>query len=344
MAECYNKIYIAKYDIEVECGKCLNCIENRKKEAVTRAAVEMKDYINKYFVTLTYNDLNAEIDENGFTKLNKKHVKQYIESLQYIQKRHYRDEYKLEKNKLKYIICGEYGERATKRAHYHMIIMTNIYIERYIKMRWKYGNVKMERIKDIRALSYTAGYTAKKIGKKNKDREIQPFLKWSKGLGKRWIEEKKDKITAKNYFVETIAGKNRLPRYFKNKIKYHVMGVTPKYKVCNEVEREYYDRKTIMVNRVDYTNNLWKWAKFVKEIKEASKERIDLYWQYEKMKERYGDNWKIKLFNLMYNEKWDEMDEVERTFSELKRRQNELLKIKAKQKVYSKMGRRNKIA
>ena len=45
----------------------------------------------------------------------------------------------------------------------------------------------------------------------------------------------------------------------------------------------------------------------------------------------------------MYSEKWEEMDEVEKRFTELKIRENELLKIKAESKMFRKKLR-SKIA
>lgn len=352
MAKCYNRIYLKDKNIEVDCGKCLNCLENRKQEAATRMMLEIGEgYINKYFITLTYDPLYSEYDENGLTMLNRNHVKEYIKALQYIQKRHYGERYKLEKNKLKYIMCGEYGENNTKRAHYHMIIATNIFIERYMKAKWKYGNVYIERLKDARGIAYTSGYTNKKFGHKEKERERQPFVKWSRGLGKSWIYKQltAKKIDHTNYNIKTILGVKRMPQYFKRKIKADIMGVEPKYRKLKMSEiifrKEHFgeDRKTIMVNQNEYDRNVWKWEEFIEKLKVEIKKFDLLYLKYEEMKKRYGDNWKQKVFNLMYNEKLDEMDEVERNFTELKIKENELLKIKAESKLFRKKLR-SKIA
>lgn len=347
MPKCYNKIYIAKYDISVDCGKCLNCIENKKRETSLRMQLESSNYINKYFVTLTYDNLKADYDKNCLTVLNKKHIKAYIEALQYVQKQHYREDYKLEKNKLKYIVCGEYGENSTKRAHYHLIIATNIYLERYIKTKWSYGRVDLQRIKSLAAVNYTAQYSSKKMGRDKEDRKVLPFVAWSRGLGKRWIEEKvvAKAINEKNYFVETLIGKYKLPRYFKDKIKYAIMGVTPKYKKIKDEEiarRE--KRKTYMVNRLEYTNRLYLWNIFVEKLKKNMRENSLEYLKYDEMKKRYGANWKKRLYNLLYNEKWDELDEFEKTFIELEKDMNDKLRIEAELKYWRNSGKRGKVA
>lgn len=349
MAECYNKIYIKKLDIEVECGKCLNCIENRKKEAATRMALEMKNYTNKYFVTLTYDPLKSQYDENGFTVLDRKHVNAYVKALQYVHKQHLG---KPESKKMVYIVAGEYGENKTQRAHYHMIIMTNIYIERYLRTKWKYGRVDIQKMRDIRAISYTAGYSVKKIGSKEKDRKVSPFIKWSRGLGGGWIKERivAKQIKPDNYYVETIAGKNRLPKYFKLKIKEAVMGVKPIYKKLTEEERklrkEHFgeDSKTIMTNYDSYYENYWKWERFIDRVKKNAQKRDVKYLLTERLRKTHGDKWKDRVYNLLYNEKWDEMDEVEREFTRMEQEMRVKRKYEAELKYWRKLGRRNKVA
>ena len=207
-------------------------------------------------------------------------------------------------------------------------------------------------MKDIRAISYTTGYSIKKIGQTKKEREIEPFVKWSRGLGGEWIKEK---ITAKaikpdNYYVETIAGKSRLPKYFKKMIKEAIMGVKPIYKILTPEERLLRqihfgeDSKTIMINYDTYYDNYWKWERFVNRVKENAQKRDIKYLLTEKLKKTHGDNWKQKVYNLLYNEKWDEMDEVEREFTDMERRMNIKRKYEAELKYWRKLGRRNKVA
>ena len=185
------------------------------------------------------------------------------------------------------------------------------------------------------------------MGRDKEDRKVLPFVAWSRGLGKRWIEEKvvAKAINEKNYFVETLIGKYKLPRYFKDKIKYAIMGVTPKYKKIKDEEiarRE--KRKTYMVNRLEYTNRLYLWNIFVEKLKKNMRENSLEYLKYDEMKKRYGANWKKRLYNLLYNEKWDELDEFEKTFIELEKDMNDKLRIEAELKYWRNSGKRGKVA
>lgn len=352
MADCYNKIYLKEKDIEVNCGKCLNCIENNKKEKSLRLVHEMNNFKYKYFITLTMDEIQATRSKSGLTEVRKKDLTAYIKHLQYWAKRYSRSE---KYEKIKYISCGEYGAK-TQRAHYHIVLLCNTLLLGEIKRAWKKGHIKVEAIKDARAIYYTAGYTDKKIEKYYKDkykddkddREIA-FIKSSRGNGKDYIEKKiKEKaITAKNYYIESFNGKNKLPIYYKQKYKEAIMGVKPRYKKYTEEELELLkenniipDRKTYMINQEDYDNNKWRWELFTNKLKEEQLKRDPIYYKYEEMKRQYGDKWKEKVYNLMFNEKYEEMNMYEKEFTNLMKRQRELLKIKAEQKYWKKVNNR----
>lgn len=72
------------------------------------------------FVTLTYNTEHVPITNKGFLNLKKKDIQDYFKRLR-----------KLEKDKIKYFVCGEYGSR-TFRPHYH-IILFNAQIKNVLK-------------------------------------------------------------------------------------------------------------------------------------------------------------------------------------------------------------------
>lgn len=188
MSKCYNKIWLKKQKIWVNCGKCLNCLEEKKKEVGNRAVHDLEQYKLKYMITLTYDEINAVRNKYGETTLVKEHLNKYIKALQYVAKKYNFGE---AKNSFSYVACGEYGAK-TQRAHYHLVVGTNWFIERTMREKWKYGNVKIEKIKSVASVFYTTGYTAKKIGfndKKFKNKEVA-FLKFKRGLGLNWIEKK----------------------------------------------------------------------------------------------------------------------------------------------------------
>lgn len=352
MADCYNKLYLKDKKIEVNCGKCLNCIENSKKEKALRIVHEMNDFKFKYFVTLTMDEIQATRSKSGLTEVRRKDLTAYIKHLQYYAKRYSNSE---KAEKIRYISCGEYGAK-TNRAHYHLVILCNTLLISEIKRSWRKGHVQAEAIKDARAVYYTAGYTDKKVQKYYKnhyendydDREVA-FIKSSKGNGKDYIEKKiaQKEITPERYFIESFNGKNKLPIYYKYKYKCAVMGVIPRYKRFTEKQIKYFkdknikiNRKTYMENQEDYDNNKWKWEIITNKLKEINLKRDPIYYKYEEMKKVYGDNWKDKVYNLMFNEEYDELNEYEKEFTNLMKRQRELLKIKAEQKYWKKINSR----
>lgn len=355
MAECYNKIILKDKNIEVNCGKCLNCIENKKKEKALRLIHEMNDYKFKYFITLTMSELEASRSKSGVTTVRKEDLRNYIKKLQYYEKRY--NMITSNKSKLKYIACGEYGE-VTERAHYHLVLLTNRFIEHKIITCWKKGMVKCERLKDARAIYYTAGYTDKKYQnyfkdkyKEDKDDREVAFLKASRGNGKKRIYEAiaKKEINAEKYFMESFNGKNKLPTYYKNIIKEKVMGVKARYKKLSDEERLFRkkhfgeDRKTIMINQNEYDANYWKWEKFINKVKEEAKKRDIIYYD-EEIYNKYKDNWLTKIYNLMYNEEYETTDKQERDLKNYYEEKRYYLKVSAEQKWFRKKAKAREIA
>lgn len=352
MPECYNKIIIKKSNIEVDCGKCLNCIENKKKEKALRLIHEMNNYKFKYFITLTMDEIQASRAKSGLTTISKEDLRAYIRSLQYYERKY--NMITSNKSKMKYIACGEYGE-TTERAHYHLVVLTNRFIEHKIITAWKRGHVKCEKVRDARALYYTAGYTDKKHKtyfrdkyREDKDDREVAFIKVSKGNGLKRIQEAiaKNEVNEEKYYFESFNGKNRLPTYYKNKIKEAIMGVKAKYRILTQEEREYRkinfgeDRKTIMVNQNEYDSNYWKWEQFINKVKEKMRENQPVFYRKE-LYEKYKDNWATKLYNLLYNEEYEEQDPLERDLSNYYKLKRENLKINAEQKWFKAKKKRD---
>ena len=97
---------------KLPCGKCLPCRLNRTAEWTTRMLYELKSWRCASFVTLTYNDENLPIAENGRSTLVKKDVQLFMKRLR-----------KYSGRELKYYAVGEYGSvEKTHRPHYHLII------------------------------------------------------------------------------------------------------------------------------------------------------------------------------------------------------------------------------
>lgn len=335
MAECYNKVLLPKKKIWVNCGKCLNCLENRKNEAFLRFMLETQKMENRYFITLTYTEWDADRDENGLTVLNKLHLKRYIDRIQKRAKRYYGEG-------IKWMGSGEYGQRATKRAHYHVVLASNCKLDFYLKTAWKMGNVKVERVKDNRAIRYTSGYSIKKMGRSQNERGVQPFVKWSRGLGSDWIHKAiaKGKFDdPKNYFIDTVMGRFPIPTYFKRKIKEYIMKFKIKYRKSTEEEFNKYKTKTIMIDKHIYITKDHYWKEYIDVVKEKMREKDLRYYASEYFKEKYGDKWDERFLNMMYNPEWEEMDEIERCSINWLKRKKVQLKYAAEMKEHNKKAR-----
>lgn len=226
MAECYNKIYLKKQKIIVNCGKCLNCISNKKKEYGLRMMHERETdkSLTSYFATLTYRDSDIPFNKAGFQTLSKEHIKSYIRKLKReVDKMH---------GKIKYFMGAEYGDQ-TARPHYHIIVLTNRPLLTQIKEYWEYGNVDAQISWSDKAISYTVGYANKKIGFKEFKNTQEPFHKFSRGLGETWIHEAiaKKKINEKKYYIQNQIITSKIPDFYKKKYRNFIMQLNKKMQI-----------------------------------------------------------------------------------------------------------------
>ena len=155
----------------VPCGKCQGCQESKSRQWSLRLQAEMKEPVIKdckeFFCTLTYDDDHIPVDHSVDKAFFSSWMKRLRARLDYLG--HYQ---------LRFFASGEYGTH-TLRPHYHVVIFTDCPKELLldtIQKSWNLGFVQFSSISDSRALAYTAGYCAKKIG-------FQP----PKGLAKEFI-------------------------------------------------------------------------------------------------------------------------------------------------------------
>lgn len=99
------------YYMPVPCGKCPDCRADLAREWSNRCLLELEDNNNVgCFVTLTYNDFNLPIDNDGPT-LRKRDFQLFMKRLRF----HFKD------SRIRFFACGEYGSQ-THRPHYHVIL------------------------------------------------------------------------------------------------------------------------------------------------------------------------------------------------------------------------------
>lgn len=212
-----------KYQL-IPCRNCIGCRLDYSRQWANRGYLEAKYHKNNYFITLTYDEEHIPIPKeittkNGITFTNEenwngclepKHIEKFLHDLRQRIKLKYGD------YKIKYMACGEYGDKGA-RPHYHLIIFgLELPIETFYKPRiinnetywqnteiekcWKHGisNITEASWNNI---AYTARYITKKINGKDSDEtyasigKIKEFFRVSKGIGKQYFEDNIERIT-----------------------------------------------------------------------------------------------------------------------------------------------------
>lgn len=198
------KPYITKEGLEVPCGRCLACRITLSREWAIRIAAESSG-VESIFVTLTYND------EYLPPNLVKDHVQRWLKR------------YRLEigDRKIKYYLCGEYGE-LNQRPHYHAIIINGRF-EDYETIRdtWGRGFIYLSGV-GPESIAYVTGYVMDKwAGKRATDKvghTVRPFALMSKNLGLKDLEGKE--VRYARDMCMTYRGKvTSLPRYYVKRLK-----------------------------------------------------------------------------------------------------------------------------
>jgi len=135
------------------CGQCTPCRINKRRLWANRILLESMCHEKSSFVTLTY----ATPPPNN--SLEPKHYKDFFKRLRY----------HLNGEKIRYFICGEYGDQ-TQRPHYHAAIFgLGILDSKIIESCWKHGFTYTGDLTSDSA-SYIAGYVTKKMTKKDDPR------------------------------------------------------------------------------------------------------------------------------------------------------------------------------
>lgn len=241
---CLTPIYLRSTQLTVPCGKCAACRSRQANDWVVRLEEEFKASRSAYFVTLTYNDNNLPISENGYQTLSKKELQEFINLLRtYCPFRYY--------------AIGEYGDKG-ERPHYHMLIfnffpvtnpktsgivyhkdwntldstmiMSNVDIEAVIFKAWKKGKVDVQTL-DGGAIRYCAYYVVDLTVRSQHNDQQKQFALMSRRppIGyqyydkmrsyhrtRRHNEDKEDMYRKMSY--QTDFGKTALPRIYKQKM------------------------------------------------------------------------------------------------------------------------------
>jgi hypothetical protein len=235
---------------DVPCGKCVECLTNRRVQWSLRLQLEQKNSYNSKFVTLTYDEDHVKTSLDKFDcQLFLKRLRHNITSSgTYLSKN-----LKVPENALKYYLAGEYGSQ-TKRPHYHAImfnlpfskndLIEKVELRKLLLHSWGNGEVDIGNVTPA-SIHYVSGYIMEDV----KDK----FCLMSKGLGKGYLTDEmvnyhKEKLETQ---IRNNGEKFKMPRYFSQKIfnKYEKEEISRRSQLISDLrdnkERQEINKKTI---------------------------------------------------------------------------------------------------
>ncbi len=209
----------------VPCGKCVNCLSDKRNDLQMRCEYELDKFKTGTFCTLTYDDIYLPIvqDKKGnpiaslkykdFQDMNKR-LRSNMDRLKIndvYKNRHY-----------KYLAVGEYGDQL-KRPHIHVLFFGLDFIESkdLIANAWGKGIVQCLPIKEG-GIRYVLKYLEKGLNNKemmkmyDENNLERPFQKHSIGLGRGLFEENKEYIKKSRGNIEWRGRERPVNRYYKN--------------------------------------------------------------------------------------------------------------------------------
>lgn len=210
--------------VEVPCGKCLGCKLARARMWAVRISHEASLYNDNCFITLTYNDdcipANGSLVKADFQKFMKRLRKRFPDI------------------KIRYFMCGEYGEKLS-RPHYHACLFNFDFPDKVLlrpdaksplatseilSELWPFG---MHTIGDVtfKSASYVASYVTKKVSgagaKQHYDNKLPEYVSMSlkDGIGLGWLNKFASDIYPSDEVVVLGGMKLKPPKYYDEKIE-----------------------------------------------------------------------------------------------------------------------------
>jgi len=211
----------------VPCSKCIGCALEKSRQWAVRCVHESKMHDASSFITLTYDPKYLP----SYGSLIKEHFTLFMKRLRR----------RIEPIKIKFFMCGEYGEE-NKRPHYHALIFgyafpdrillqdkgaESLYTSPLLQEEWGYGFVTTGNV-TLDSAAYVARYCLKKTKDPNEnlDMDADNFSgqipeytnmsrggRFGKGLSNKWYEQyESDVFPHDNVIIKGKIGKP--PRYY----------------------------------------------------------------------------------------------------------------------------------
>ena len=218
--------------MQVPCGRCIGCRLERSQQWAARCMHEASMHDHNAFITLTYKPTKLPM----YGSLVPEHWTKFMKDLRYHSGQ-----------KLKFYMCGEYGEELS-RPHYHACMFgleipdkklhsnkrgIPLYRSEWLQKIWSRGFVTIGQV-NWKTAAYTARYVMKKITGEDADEHysrhcaitdrivsVEPeFTRMSRkpGIGKGWFDVYGSEV--KNHdSVIVDSYQKKPPRFYDNIIK-----------------------------------------------------------------------------------------------------------------------------
>lgn len=202
--------------LELPCGRCPGCVQDRASEWALRCEHEAKSWANNWFLTLTYSPEN--LPPGGSLVLA---------DLQKFWKRA-----RLLWPDLRYFACGEYGERL-ERPHYHALVFNWLPgdLSRRTRMDgeilfdspsvvncWGLGHVRIDSFSPA-AAQYVCNYVRKKVivgADKHYGGRLPEFQVMSRrpGIGSFFVRDYMRDIYPDGFVTRRGGARRKAPRFY----------------------------------------------------------------------------------------------------------------------------------
>jgi hypothetical protein len=222
--------------MSVPCGNCIGCRAQRSKEWAIRCMHESSLHDHNCFITLTYNEDNLPM----YGTLVKSHFQKFMKRLRK----------QFPNKKIRYYMCGEYGDDNGQlgRPHFHAILFgfdfpnktlwevkdgKSYYRSQVLEKLWPFGYSNITDV-NFKTAAYVARYVMKKINGEQAENhylkcdkytgELHPVLpeynamSLKPGIAHDWYTQFKNDVFPHD-FVVCNGQKQRTPRYYINQLK-----------------------------------------------------------------------------------------------------------------------------
>lgn len=250
--------------VPVGCGKCIECMRQKKNNWRIRLAEEVRENCNGHFVTFTFsNEALSDLYERYFietglegylldNELATKAIRLFLERWR-----------KKTKKSVRHWFITELGHKGTENIHLHGIIWTDKSAD-FVEETWSYGFVwnskKYNGYVNERTVNYITKYCTKMD---SVHKYYVPKILCSKGIGRGYFDRDDWKLNKFNgVFTEssyrTSQGyKISLPIYYRNKI----YSDSEREKLwCNMLDKNerYVDGIKINMNSLEGEKDYWR--------------------------------------------------------------------------------------